>query len=536
MPIPVNITDLSPVAASNSPAGSESPIYGNDYLQALSAFIRQNYDTLTAQATSIASKVATSDLASTATAAPGASLVGFLAAGAGAVGRTQLSKERDVVGVLDFGAGVAGLPVSMALGGGSYLVPAGTYVYTTPLVADYSNVAFPDYMTPSTRVSLKGDALHSTFLTYNGTAGTYGLVLTGPASIANLGVYQQSQYSDFVMQDSGHTRTRNGISITNESTAEFRRLNVSYFGIGTYVNSSLSCKFDNVVWTYNATGTVFDSTTLQALPNAHSFDNCEWNANTTAAATAAIIGATNRFASCRIEQNGTTSGAAGEGGFLFGINPTNGPASLTFDTCYFEGNGGQADLYLTNTGTQEVTVVIKGCTFNRTSSAKYVTNNIVGANSSTGTLTIVLIGCSFFSTGTYVASAARAFFLAADTKVQFIDGGGNTFSENTSRVVGFGASPATYGRVTGSTGAALSVPPHITTSRSGTGTYTITSQIPFAKSSADYAAMFSFINGGVNAQAKWTNTSATVCDVVIYNVLTGAAVDCDFAFSIAGIK
>lgn len=41
MPVPSSITSLSTTAASNSPAGSESPSTSDDYLRALSAFIAQ---------------------------------------------------------------------------------------------------------------------------------------------------------------------------------------------------------------------------------------------------------------------------------------------------------------------------------------------------------------------------------------------------------------------------------------------------------------------------------------------------------------
>lgn len=44
MPVPTLITDLSTTAASNSPAGTESPTDGDNYLRALSAFVAQLRD------------------------------------------------------------------------------------------------------------------------------------------------------------------------------------------------------------------------------------------------------------------------------------------------------------------------------------------------------------------------------------------------------------------------------------------------------------------------------------------------------------
>lgn len=46
MPVPTVITDLSTTASSNSPAGGDSPVDGDDFLRALSAFIAQLRDKL----------------------------------------------------------------------------------------------------------------------------------------------------------------------------------------------------------------------------------------------------------------------------------------------------------------------------------------------------------------------------------------------------------------------------------------------------------------------------------------------------------
>jgi hypothetical protein len=46
VPVPSVITDLNSTAASNSPADTEQRTTADDYIRALSAFVRQNYDTL----------------------------------------------------------------------------------------------------------------------------------------------------------------------------------------------------------------------------------------------------------------------------------------------------------------------------------------------------------------------------------------------------------------------------------------------------------------------------------------------------------
>ena len=51
MAVPSAITDMSTTPGSNSPASSESVSTMDDYLRTLSAFIRQNYDSITTVST-----------------------------------------------------------------------------------------------------------------------------------------------------------------------------------------------------------------------------------------------------------------------------------------------------------------------------------------------------------------------------------------------------------------------------------------------------------------------------------------------------
>jgi len=58
MAVPSAITDLSTTPASNSPAGTESVSTMDDYLRTLSAFIRQNYDSITTASANIVPRAA----------------------------------------------------------------------------------------------------------------------------------------------------------------------------------------------------------------------------------------------------------------------------------------------------------------------------------------------------------------------------------------------------------------------------------------------------------------------------------------------
>lgn len=95
MAVPTTIADLSTTASSNSPSGNDSPVDGDNFIRALSAILRQEYDDRLAAAAL---------LATAATSGAGADLVGFLQSGSGAVARTIQDKGRDTVSVKDFGA------------------------------------------------------------------------------------------------------------------------------------------------------------------------------------------------------------------------------------------------------------------------------------------------------------------------------------------------------------------------------------------------------------------------------------------------
>jgi hypothetical protein len=92
MPIPTTIADLSAVIASNSPAGSDPPSQGDDYIRAISAFIRQIYD---GGATS-------AGLADTTTSTLGDFLVGAINTASGGSARTQHARNEEELRTTDF--------------------------------------------------------------------------------------------------------------------------------------------------------------------------------------------------------------------------------------------------------------------------------------------------------------------------------------------------------------------------------------------------------------------------------------------------
>lgn len=87
MPVPSSINDLSTTAGSNSPAGSESPALIDDYLRAHAGFI--------AELREKSESIATTDNLAATDSGKGASMVGYLPAGAGAVSTTVHERLRE---------------------------------------------------------------------------------------------------------------------------------------------------------------------------------------------------------------------------------------------------------------------------------------------------------------------------------------------------------------------------------------------------------------------------------------------------------
>lgn len=123
MPIPSSISDLSPTAGSNSPAGSDPPTEGDNHIRALAAIVRQVYD---AQA-------------DTTSASNGDALIGVKRVSSPAAGMTLHAwHEMQAVNVKEMGTGTElGALIQAAVNGGytSIEIPHRTdWTWTTPVV------------------------------------------------------------------------------------------------------------------------------------------------------------------------------------------------------------------------------------------------------------------------------------------------------------------------------------------------------------------------------------------------------------------
>lgn len=188
MPIPSTIADLSAVAASNYPQGSESPSTGDDYIRAVSAIVRQVYDGAALSA----------DLSSSAV-GKGSQLSTFIQRLTGAVARTSESKMADALDARDFGVVADGVTDdttklqaanTAATAAGKYLkLPAGTIVYNPAAAINIST-------------AWVGDSKFATIINVsNSYAGEVFRLLT------------QSKMTNLAIQKPGLTKTAGSIGV-----------------------------------------------------------------------------------------------------------------------------------------------------------------------------------------------------------------------------------------------------------------------------------------------------------------------------------
>lgn len=125
------------------------------------------------------------------------------------------------------------------------------------------------------------------------------------------------------------------------------------------------------------------------------------------------------------------NGALGGGATNFGCklnNPGTALGTVKFGGVVFEGNGGQADLWINST-TVAAAIGVDSCAFSRASSLAYAANNI-RVDGSQGTR-LSLTGNAFRSFNDYVPNAARPYLAINNTAAIVKSDGSNLFGSAT---------------------------------------------------------------------------------------------------------
>lgn len=437
----------------------------------------------------------------------GSSLVGFLQLGAGAVPRTSEGKSRDVVSVKDFGAQGIGIGANdagafnvaaaalVAAGGGRLTIPAGSYLLSGA-AAPAVTIDAPNVAEPGTAVSIRGASAPSSVL-ISGVAGQYALKLIGGTATDAHGYECHADFS--VMAGNPGA---NGIHLLNKALTGIENVTVQGCGTALKLESVLSSSFRNLTLGNNA---VYGAHVLKGTGfsgcNANTFDSCNFRSNVVFGFVSEAFLTDTTFINCNFEANGR-HGLASEGGCALEFNGAEGGVGATFTGGYFESNAGGADLFLTNTGSEYVTVVLTGVTFNRNVADAYVTNCIKTA----GKVRLVTVGCAFRSYNGYTPNAGRKY-IAGDASLIWEDYGSvmqdaierPTQLSNSDRI-------SFCGSVAGA-GTALKLPLGWTCSKLATGSYRVTHNLGVA-SANDYAVTATTSGGSASfvlSLAKSTN-------------------------------
>lgn len=410
-----------------------------------------------------------------------------------------------------------------------YSIPAGTYSFGTGLVVDYSpaSPAFPTPGTPSQRVDIRGESIGNTILAYSGTG--YAINMFGTdATGAGQGIHSIDMIGGFTLQDKSFTKANHGIYMQNRAYWKIQDVFLQYFGNAMEIQSSFTGKVENCYMNYSTVGLKLTTNELGAI-NAISVDRCTFSGNSLAGTLGVAIGSANLFSACTFEDNGTM-GDMGSGGFIANVGAYGYSGPLAFESCYFEVNKGNADIFIDNTSNKELTVSISNCLFNRASNVNYTQTNISVSSSGGGKVNVLLKGNNFVSAGSYVPSAGRPFLTGAP-QVNFIDLGGNTYQETTSLTTPYASGPVTAGKVS-SAGAIIMASPSISCTKLGTGVYRISSSVPFGKTTDFYTVTATSNDASGTTQVRSIiPQSENIFDVTVVNS-SFTATDGAFSFNV----
>jgi hypothetical protein len=388
-----------------------------------------------------------------------------------------------------------------------YNMPAGQYKFNTAILNNYntSSPSFPIPGVPSARADIAGDSLSNTILVYGGTG--YAIVCQGSDNGGiSQGLLGLDVYRGFTLQNTTFSpAASSGITFVNKAWWKLEDVYIQYMGVALQLESCFTSKVLKCIFGYSNIGVDMTATSLGAC-NAISFDSCTFQNNTQMGVLGTNVGANNIFRDCTFESNGT-QGNLSTGGFVGNVSAFGSAGPILFENCYFEENAGIADISIDNPTSSPLTILIRGCSFTRASNVFYTNNNISVTSSGGGQVKVLLEGNQFISAAPYVASNTRPFWNAGSSVVQFVDNGGNSWTETTSLPQPFysGRAVAMVNFV-GSTGVPT-VSENLTVARAGVGGYNFTFVNPLL--SANYGVQVTGDAGGNGAVGYHISGQAT---------------------------
>jgi len=422
--------------------------------------------------------------------------------------------------------------------GGTVTARDGVYSIVTPIVVDYTGAGFPEATYPSKRLNFLGNSLANTIFKMSpATTLAAGFKFIGDSPISGgQGIHAHDRIGNFSMYPAARNRQGLGIWMLNAAYKNVENFACEYLNTGMELDGVLSSNFTNLSLKNGVIGLTFNQTSL-SLPNANTFYSLIAGGNSQAGVIANSMGAGNKFINAKIEQNGTPVGGlpvAGNGGMIVNVSGLNGTACLDLDSCYFEGNSGEADLRIDNIQSLPVTVRISNCSFNRVDAARYTTSNITITSTGGGLVKVILEGNGFFSGPSYTPSATRPF-IQYGANVEVIGWDTCVHNENTSIGTSFNSSASAVlcGNVDAA-GVILNGPPGVVVTRLSAGKYNVFKSGGWAPTVNGFAASVNCIDPlGVQLLDYCYALDNTTFTIGFRKDKASAFVDSAFSFQVA---
>ena len=433
-------------------------------------------------------------------------------------------------GVIPNGTDISSnLSNALNIGLGQVEVKDGQYnSYTKITLNPYNGGAsYPVAGRVSSRVDLIGGSMHNT--TFNTNGNDFIEAIYG-GTVASQAVATFATWEKFNVYGPS-TAAGVGLRITGAANFLLDRVSLTKLSTGAALTGFLSGDVKNCVFRacslqglYLATGGN-SSVNAVTIENNRFYDHLNLGIFGKVGAGAHIVG--NNF-----EHNGTTNGAAGQGGI--NLTVTEPMSVVTIDHNWFEGNSGESDVTITNASNGTITVNISGNIFIRGVGGNYCTNNLKFANSgATGRIRVVFgAGNEFytFATDGYTPDPSRPF-ISGDGRVIYVGLENCVYNETTSKgysVVGY-CSQVISGNVN-SSGALLAAPPRFTSSKVATGVYSIISYETLSNNTDSIMCVATARDANVIIQRA---VAVSTVEVRVYTTnISGTATDGSFNFMI----
>lgn len=217
-----------------------------------------------------------------------------------------------------------------------------------------------------------------------------------------------------IVHSSSTDRIGVGLLVDQSQALKFSDIEVKGCYNGITNRDSFSMNYDSIDLVENINGFFGENVTSGSHPNAINFNSVRFMGNTDRGCYL-INPTTCNFFGGSFEGNG--SGSPETGGLTVFGPSSEGSFGVNVIGVYFENNAGDADVRITNYGGGDRMVLhrIKGCTFNRISSARYTTNNVLIQRTAAGYQKVLVCDNAFQGFGSYVPSANRKYILNVDT-------------------------------------------------------------------------------------------------------------------------